>query len=204
LFGYRLPVNFNLPYISMSFSEFWTRWHISLSTWLRTYLYIPLGGNRHQAWRTYLNLMIVMGLGGLWHGAGLSYLAWGLMHGLLLVLERPMLARLASIDLVAFRLARMIFVFVCVTMLWIFFKLPNFDHAVGYLSGMFAPSKIPNPTKLFYSLALLYSLPVIIQHLGRPLCEGRLRRAEPYLYGVMAALTYLEAGPESSFIYFQF
>ncbi|MGE9009946.1 MBOAT family O-acyltransferase [Leptospira interrogans] len=82
LFGYRLPINFNLPYISQSFAEFWTRWHISLSTWLRTYLYIPLGGNRHGRGRTYLNLMIVMGLGGLWHGAGLSYLAWGLMHGL--------------------------------------------------------------------------------------------------------------------------
>ena len=90
LFGYRLPINFNLPYISTSFSEFWTRWHISLSTWLRTYLYVPLGGNRHGLWRTYLNLMIVMGLGGLWHGAGLGYLMWGLLHGLLLVLERPL------------------------------------------------------------------------------------------------------------------
>ena len=87
--------------------------------------------------------MIVMGLGGLWHGAGLSYLAWGLMHGLLLVLERPVLGRLASVDIVAFRLARMTIVFVCVTMLWIFFKLPNFDHAVGYLAGMFTPSTIP-------------------------------------------------------------
>jgi alginate O-acetyltransferase complex protein AlgI len=205
LFGYRLPVNFNLPYISTSFSEFWTRWHISLTTWLRTYLYIPLGGNRHGAWRTYLNLMIVMGLGGLWHGAGLSYLAWGLMHGVLLVLERPVLGRLASIDVAAFRLARMTVVFVCVTMLWIFFKLPNFDHAIGYLSGMFTPGTNPNPTKLFYSLALVYSLPVIIQHFGSHLLSGgRLRRAEPYLYGGMAALMYLEAGPESSFIYFQF
>ena len=93
LFGYRLPVNFNLPYISVSFSEFWTRWHISLSSWLRTYLYIPLGGNRNGTLRTYLNLMIVMGLGGLWHGAGLGYLAWGLLHGLMLVIERPILSR---------------------------------------------------------------------------------------------------------------
>jgi alginate O-acetyltransferase complex protein AlgI len=205
LFGYRLPINFNLPYISTSFSEFWTRWHISLSSWLRTYLYVPLGGNRHGLWRTYLNLMIVMGLGGLWHGAGLSYLMWGLLHGLLLVLERPLLARLASIDFAVFRAARITVVFVCVTMLWIFFKLPNFDHAVGYLTGMFVPSTNPNPTKLFYSLALLYSLPVVIQHLGlHPLFEGRLRWAEPYLYGSMAALMYLEVGPETSFIYFQF
>ena len=127
------------------------------------------------------------------------------MHGLLLVLERPVLARLGSIDLAAFRVARMTLVFVCVTMLWIFFKLPNFDHAVGYLAGMFAPATNPNPTKLFYSLALLCSLPVMIQHLGfRPLSEGRLRWAEPYLYGAMAALMYLEAGPDTSFIYFQF
>ena len=102
LFGYRLPINFNLPYISASFSEFWTRWHISLSNWLRTYLYIPLGGNRHGPFRTYLNLMVVMGLGGLWHGAGLSYLLWGLLHGVLLVVERPILARLQAIDLRGF------------------------------------------------------------------------------------------------------
>ena len=149
--------------------------------------------------------MIVMGLGGLWHGAGFSYLAWGLMHGLLLVLERPLLSRLASIDFAAFRAARMIVVFVCVSMLWIFFKLPDFDHALDYLTGMFVPSTNPSPTKLFYSLALLYSLPVMIQHLGfSSLFEGRLRWAEPYLYGSMAALMYLEAGPETSFIYFQF
>jgi alginate O-acetyltransferase complex protein AlgI len=205
LFGYRLPVNFNLPYISTSFSEFWTRWHMSLSSWLRTYLYVPLGGNRHGTVRTYLNLMIVMGLGGLWHGAGLGYLMWGMLHGLLLVVERPLLSRLQSIDSTLFRAVRMSFVFFCITMLWIFFKLPNFDHAIGYLSGMFAPSTNPRPTKLFYNLALLYSLPVIIQHLvPRMRFEHRLRGAEPYLYGAMAVLLVLEAGPETSFIYFQF
>jgi alginate O-acetyltransferase complex protein AlgI len=205
LFGYRLPINFNLPYISISFSEFWTRWHISLSTWLQTYLYVPLGGNRHGAFRTYLNLMIVMGLGGLWHGAGPGYLLWGLLHGFLLAIERPFLARLATMDSAVFRAARMSFVFICVTMLWIFFKLPNFDHAAGYLSGMFTSSTNPNPPKLFYNLALLYSLPVMIQHLvPRLRFEQMLGGAEPYLYGLMAALMYLEAGPETSFIYFQF
>src|SRR6201991_102755 len=205
LFGYRLPINFNLPYIATSFSEFWTRWHISLSNWLRTYLYIPLGGNRHGAFRTYANLMIVMGLGGLWHGADLSYLMWGLMHGLLLAIERPLLPRLKSIDFTPFRAARMGFVFICVTMLWIFFKLPNFDYAIGYLSGMFTPSSNPNPPKLFYNLALLYSLPVIIQHLVLyPRFERALRGVEPYLYGAMAALMVLEAGPDTTFIYFQF
>jgi D-alanyl-lipoteichoic acid acyltransferase DltB (MBOAT superfamily) len=205
LFGYRLPINFDLPYKAISFSEFWTRWHISLSIWLRTYLYIPLGGNRYGAARTYLNLMIVMTLGGLWHGAGLSYALWGTLHGLLLVIERPFLAGLGALDGPAFRAIRMCVVFLCVTMLWIFFKLPNFEHAVGYLKGMFAATGNPNPTKLFYNLALLYSLPVLIQHLGfGSLMERRLRRWEPYLYGLMVALTFLEAGPDTAFIYFQF
>jgi alginate O-acetyltransferase complex protein AlgI len=207
LFGYRLPVNFDLPYVSASFSEFWTRWHISLSSWLRTYLYIPLGGNRHGTARTYLNIMIVMGLGGLWHGAGLSYLAWGTMHGALLVLERALPGKLdaSSRWQPLARTIRMGFVFLCVSMLWIFFKLPNFDHALAYLSGMFTANAVPGQAKLFNSLALLYSLPVIIQHLApRSLFEASRRGVEPYLYGLMIALMCVEAGPNTSFIYFQF
>jgi D-alanyl-lipoteichoic acid acyltransferase DltB (MBOAT superfamily) len=207
LFGYRLPINFNLPYISGSFSEFWTRWHISLSNWLRTYLYIPLGGNRHGRGRTYLNIMIVMGLGGLWHGAALSYLAWGTMHGVLLVLERMLLGKVDenSKAAVLIRPLRIGFVFFCVSMLWIFFKLPNFDHALAYLWGMFHASAVPGQAKFFNSLALLYSLPVIIQHLTPPSwLEAARRKAEPYLYGAMAALMCVEAGPSTSFIYFQF
>jgi alginate O-acetyltransferase complex protein AlgI len=96
-------------------------------------------------------------------------------------------------------------VFFCVTMLWIFFKLPNFEHALGYLSGMFSPTDNPNPTKLFRNMALLYALPVLIQHLGiGALLSGKLRRWEPYLYGALAAMAWLEAGPDAAFIYFQF
>ena len=205
LFGYRLPINFDLPYSSASFSEFWTRWHISLSAWLRTYLYIPLGGNRRGKFRTYVNLIIVIGLGGLWHGAGLSYLVWGLMHGVLLAVERPFLETIQAVKWAALRPLRIAVVFTCVTMLWIFFRLPNFDHALGYLAGMFTPSTNPNPPKLFYDLALLYSLPVIVQHLRvSSLVERRLAVWEPYLYGALGALAYLEAGPATAFIYFQF
>jgi alginate O-acetyltransferase complex protein AlgI len=130
---------------------------------------------------------------------------WGLLHGLLLVVERPFMGRFRWIDAPTVKAVRVTFVFVSVTMLWIFFKLPNFDHALGYLSGMFTPDTNPNPTKLFYNLALLYSLPVGIQHLvSRPVFERKLRAVEPFLYGAMAALMYLEAGPETAFIYFQF
>jgi alginate O-acetyltransferase complex protein AlgI len=205
LFGYRLPVNFNLPYISASFSEFWTRWHISLSSWLRTYLYIPLGGNRRGEFRTYLNLMIVMGLGGLWHGCGLSYLTWGLLHGALLAIERPIVGFLTLMNSSALRAARITIVFLCVSLLWIFFKLPNFTHATAYLAGMFHHNDTSKPVHLSYALALFYMAPVIIQHLAPNALMGRFSlRAEPYLYGLMAALMVAEAGPNAAFIYFQF
>jgi alginate O-acetyltransferase complex protein AlgI len=146
----------------------------------------------------------VMTLGGLWHGASLSYALWGLLHGLLLVIERPFLALFRNAG-PAVQAVRVGSVFLCVTMLWIFFKLPNFDHALAYLHGMLVPTSNPNPTKLFYNLALLYSLPVIIQHLGfGGLVSTSLRRWEPYLYGGIAALAFLDAGPDSAFIYFQF
>jgi alginate O-acetyltransferase complex protein AlgI len=211
LFGYRLPVNFNLPYISRSFAEFWTRWHMSLSNWLRTYLYIPLGGNRRGAWRTRINLMIVMGLGGLWHGAGLGYLTWGAMHGVLLVIERFLLQLRDKLGSAPTWLVptlngiRMTFVFTCVSLLWIFFKLPNFAHATDYLAGMFSQNPNPNPVKFFNSLALMYALPVIVQHFlpDRPAGPAG-KAAEPFLYGLMIALMIAEAGPDTSFIYFQF
>ncbi len=205
LFGYRLPENFHFPYNSESFAEFWTRWHISFSTWLRNYLYIPLGGSRHGAARTCLNLMIVMGLGGLWHGAAIGYLLWGLLHGLFLVAERPALSRIGRTSnargwYFPVRAARACLVFFCVSMAWILFKLPNLDHAADYLSGMFVEGDISAPYHLYRSLALFYALPVFLQHvLPRP---GK--RFEPYVYGVMATLTLADAGPGSPFIYFQF
>lgn len=204
LFGYQLPENFNKPYISRSIAEFWRRWHISLSSWLRTYLYIPLGGSRHGSMRTYLNLIIVMGLGGLWHGAGLSYLTWGLMHGGLLAAERPLLPRLDAINSKALDAGRAILIFTVVSMLWIFFKLPDFAHASSYFVSLFQESDIANPPKIYRSLALAYSLPVIIQHLASNREWKRLGFLEPFAYGALVALTFVEAGPDSAFIYFQF
>jgi D-alanyl-lipoteichoic acid acyltransferase DltB (MBOAT superfamily) len=86
--GFELMVNFNLPYFATNPSEFWSRWHISLSTWLRDYLYIPLGGNKHGTFNTYKNLFITMFLGGLWHGAAWTFVLWGGYHGLLLIIYR--------------------------------------------------------------------------------------------------------------------
>lgn len=210
LFGYRLPVNFDLPYISRSFSEFWTRWHISLSTWLRTYLYIPLGGNRHGSLRTYLNLMIVMGLGGLWHGAALGYLAWGLVHGLFLVIERPLLPALERLSNVAalrgsVNALRALFVFACVSFAWIFFKLPNIEHALDFAAGMFSDHSVAAGPRIYRSLVLIYALPVLLQHwVPWPRLEPRMPGLQPYLYGIMAVLALVDAGADTTFIYFQF
>ena len=88
LFGYKVPINFNLPYLAKNISEFWHRWHISLSTWLRDYLFIPLGGSRGSRWNVYRNLMIIMSLGGLWHGASTHFLIWGVFHGAMLGLHK--------------------------------------------------------------------------------------------------------------------
>jgi len=211
LFGYRLPVNFDLPYVSLSFSEFWTRWHISLSNWLRTYLYIPLGGNRRGRARTYLNLMIVMGLGGLWHGAALGYLAWGLLHGLLLVVERPFLPLIERLSQRAPALRavmvpiQVMVVFLCVSFAWVFFKLPNFGHAMDFASGLFADHSIGAGPRIYRSLVLIYTLPVVLQHFVQwQKIEPYLKGIQPYLYGAMAVLALVEAGADTAFIYFQF
>jgi alginate O-acetyltransferase complex protein AlgI len=136
MLGFVFPKNFDSPYRSQSITEFWHRWHISLSAWLRDYLYIPLGGNRKGRTRTYVNLLIVMLLGGLWHGAAWTFVIWGALHGALLAMERlrgkaafygrlPPPVRVAA-------------TFVIVLVTWVFFRAPDLPHAVRYLSHMFA------------------------------------------------------------------
>src|SRR3954447_10537942 len=137
LFGYALPINFNFPYISRSFSEFWRRWHISLSTWLRDYLYFPLGGNRKGKLRTYLNLFIVMFLGGLWHGASWKYAVWGTFHGLALALERLLTNKITLPRNWILDSLRVLIVFSFVTLAWLLFKLPTLQQALDYLSAIF-------------------------------------------------------------------
>src|SRR6202023_3523817 len=88
MLGYKLARNFNMPYLSSNIAEFWRRWHISLSSWLRDYLFIPLGGSRGSTWKICRNLMITMTLGGLWHGASWTFVAWGVLHGLYLIVQR--------------------------------------------------------------------------------------------------------------------
>ncbi len=135
MFGFIIPKNFATPYLSEGITEFWRRWHISLSTWLRDYLYIPLGGNHKGARRTYVNLTIVMLLGGLWHGANWTFLIWGAYHGLLLALERWHGKKTVYAWLP--RPGRVAVTFVLVLISWVLFRAPDISHALSYLGSMF-------------------------------------------------------------------
>jgi D-alanyl-lipoteichoic acid acyltransferase DltB (MBOAT superfamily) len=138
LLGYRFPENFNQPYRALTFQDFWRRWHITLSSWLRDYLYIPMGGNRHGVFRTYMNILVTMGLGGLWHGAKSTFLLWGLMHGAALVGER-MLGITGHESQKRGRLSKTVswvvtFHMICLS--WVFFRAPSFDIAADYIVAL--------------------------------------------------------------------
>jgi D-alanyl-lipoteichoic acid acyltransferase DltB (MBOAT superfamily) len=126
LLGYRLGINFDLPYQSSTVTEFWRRWHISLSSWLRDYLYIPLGGNRNGKIRQYINLSVTMLLGGLWHGASWNFIFWGAMHGLLLALDKLKSDYLKLPNNSLMKALGIIFTFNFVCFCWIFFRSPDF------------------------------------------------------------------------------
>jgi D-alanyl-lipoteichoic acid acyltransferase DltB (MBOAT superfamily) len=134
LFGLHLTLNFDKPYLSQSPSEFWKRWHISLSSWLRDYLYIPLGGNRGSELFTMRNLMITMVLGGLWHGAATHFVLWGFYHGALLVLYRVM--DNAGINAPVPPLVKRIFFFHLIVLGWLIFRVPDMQSFTTYLHGL--------------------------------------------------------------------
>ncbi|TGK49705.1 MBOAT family protein [Leptospira bouyouniensis] len=137
LFGFRLPENFRMPYLSCGFSEFWTRWHISLSQWLRKYLYFPLGGNRMGSVFTYRNLIIVMAIGGLWHGASWNFVFWGLGHGFILVIERLTKDKFSFFPSPNWKPVKVLGTFLFVTLLWVFFRSANLEDSLCYLQGLF-------------------------------------------------------------------
>ncbi|MCF8428658.1 MAG: MBOAT family protein [Bacteroidia bacterium] len=207
LFGYNFKDNFNFPYISTSFKEFWKRWHISLSTFLMEYLYIPLGGNKKGKIRTYINLMIVMFLGGLWHGAAWSYAIWGCFHGLALAIERFLSDKIRISTTKLTKLFKFFLVFGFVTLAWLLFKLPNFEHVVEYIRCIFNNLRFGINFQIIIYI-FLYSAPVIIYHLIYLLKKSSKYKSydkyEYILYGIMFFLIIVNSGSSGAFIYFQF
>jgi alginate O-acetyltransferase complex protein AlgI len=223
MFGIFLPLNFNSPYKATSIIEFWRRWHMTLSQFLRDYLYIPLGGNRRGRVLRYVNLMVTMGLGGLWHGAAWTFLAWGALHGVYLCVNhlwnaiRPnkllRFTRLAS-------LAGFVLTFVSVVVAWVFFRADSVASALTILSKMASPTHVPLAYREMFAAALVsvYALlawfapntQTIMEydHQNRTVGEGlgSYRERPAFLYVVAAALTFgiLGIQQHSEFIYFRF
>ena len=212
MFGFQLPINFRSPYRSQSITEFWRRWHISLSSWLRDYLYIPLGGNRGSAARTYRNLALTMLLGGLWHGAAWNFIAWGAFHGLFLAAERgnhkqAFWARLP-------RPGRVGLTFAAVLVSWVLFRAPDLTSAVEYLGAMagFGGTGEPFLSAWAYQpfyLAVMGLCALVVW--GGVETERLVERAESSatltlaLFAVFAlAVVAMFSQAENPFLYFQF
>lgn len=153
MFGFSFPCNFNSPYKATSITDFWRRWHISLSSWLRDYLYIPLGGNKKGNVRTYINLMMTMLLGGLWHGAQWTFVIWGAYHGILLAIERLAGGRvLGSLP----RSARIVWTFFLVVCGWVAFRAPDMSAAISIYRGMFGFNGLGTVMDGFWTTQKIY------------------------------------------------
>jgi len=212
--GFAMPDNFRFPYAAVGFTDFWRRWHITLSSWLRDYLYIPLGGNRHGPRRTYAALMTTMLLGGLWHGANWTFVAWGGLHGLYLAAERVVRARFAS-----YRPGPLVFVvlglltYTLVNITWVFFRAKTFSKAWVVLSGMFggsgaATKPILSTLSLLTVAAIVGGMLVTHWFMRRRTLESVVARAPAavvcVVWALLAFAIVIAQGEGSAFIYFQF
>jgi alginate O-acetyltransferase complex protein AlgI len=211
--GFAMPDNFRFPYAAIGFSDFWRRWHITLSSWLRDYLYIPLGGNRHGEARTYLALMTTMLLGGLWHGASWTFVVWGGLHGIYLSAERMLRSRFAGYHPgpgALFALGMLTYALVNIT--WVFFRAHTFGKAWIVLRGMFGANATAEPilpTAQLATTALIVGGIVTAHWLMRNrTLESMLERAPAMsmstALGVMAFTIVIAQGAGNAFIYFQF
>ncbi len=216
--GYEFQANFNLPYISKNVTEFWKRWHISLSSWLQEYLYIPLGGNRKGTVRRYINLLLTMVLGGLWHGANYTFVFWGLLHGIALCIHK-IYAKLTKNKkrTVIGSAFSVLFTYAFVCICWVFFRAENFNVAIDVLSKMFIWSD--GITQIFswsiFSIVVMAAMTIAAAVKSKKDGSNRLNESYPILnlnkitslvvffveIMVIMMLAYTNSNP---FIYFQF
>ncbi len=223
MFGFRFPENFRYPYVADSIQEFWRRWHMSLSTWFRDYLYVPLGGNRVSMSRLYLNLVAVFFLCGLWHGASWTFAIWGLYHGGFLVLERLFVGRWLQR---APRALAHAYTMLAVMTGWVFFRADSLSAALGMIAAMvglgqgaptlFAPAWYATPELLAAVVAGLIGMGPVVPWLGRRMAGAQ--HAGPAELGwaasacvalglsavLTASIMLIAAGTYNPFIYFRF
>jgi len=214
MLGFTFPVNFRYPYISTSIREFWQRWHISLSTWFRDYVYIPLGGNRQSVRTTYLNLLFVFFLCAVWHGAEWTFIIWGLMHGFFIVLER------IGLEVLLKKLPRPLqhaYVLLVVVVAWVFFRADSPQHALSFLSAMFWLSDssgsvvylerfINNEVTAFFCIGVICCLPVrkILSDFKATAFFHSYARTVLYFCLYFYCLMAMSLSSYSPFLYFRF
>lgn len=217
MFGFKILENFNFPYIANSIKDFWRRWHMSLSSWFRDYVYIPLGGNRKGVKRTYINLLAVFVLTGFWHGATWSFVFWGVFHGTFLIIERLGLDKLLN------RLPRIIgwlYTMIIVMVAWVFFRIEQFSDAMDYVVRMFsftegrAITVMPffNMEYLMILIVGLLSSSTIWLVLLKHIKSLKTKYAVAYtisadmlcLLAFLYCIVYINSGSYSPFIYFRF
>jgi alginate O-acetyltransferase complex protein AlgI len=212
-YGFALPDNFRFPYAAAGFSDFWRRWHISLSQWLRDYLYISLGGNKKGVVRTYINLSLTMILGGLWHGAAWTFVIWGVLHASFLIIERllqPLIISMGRLLGTFGRIIGIIITYICICYSWVFFRASSFSDGVNIAKAMSVPSAIPGNLESSYYIALLVMLATLIfQWSNRNSTIESIWEKYPgmlraVLLGGAIFLILATRGEQRAFIYFQF
>lgn len=208
MLGFALPINFNSPYAATGFSDFWQRWHISLSSWLRDYLYISLGGNKWGKLLTFRNLIITMALGGLWHGASIGFMLWGLLHGLFLVLEHG----LKRFTIFIPKFVLVVVTFVIVSLLWIPFRSTDYSIMISVFQSLFEFTDNSSITFDFAQWQALVGVILVFtcQVVTRNLSLADILAKIPYPVQsilVIVALFFIgfySSGDSNAFIYFQF
>ena len=219
--GLKIPINFNKPYFASSPSDFWRRWHISLSSWLRDYFYIPLGGKRKSNERMYLNLMTVMFFGGLWHGASVNFIIWGMMHGVYLAIHKLILNRFPSLENNSFfrtKLGSLIAIFVTqyfIFLTWIAFRVNDLEH-ISYSMQKYIildfqvieTIEIINAHKISVFLLILFIALQYVTYKRQEIKEKISNLSYPYwilfLVSVVLGILLLYDGNPEDFIYFKF
>ena len=213
--GFNIPNNFRFPYSAIGFSDFWRRWHISLSTWLRDYLYIPLGGNRKGEARTYVNMMITVVLGGLWHGANWTYVIWGSVHGAYLCAERWITERTARWRLPSgprFKLLLVLITYTLLQITWVLFRSRSFPAALTMLGAMLGlhahPAAVLPTVKIIEVVVCSISLFAVQCYMRDRTVEDVVTKASPRMvaaaWACMVFAVIIAQGKGDAFIYFQF
>ncbi|MEW8955059.1 MBOAT family protein [Clostridium sp.] len=216
MFGFTFKENFNYPYIAKGIQDFWRRWHISLSTWFRDYLYIPLGGNRKGLKRTYLNLFIVFFATGIWHGASWNFIIWGCFHGMFMILERCKIINIPKMNPILARTYTLLVVMVG----WVFFRIEGFRNSIEVIKSLFSLSSF-NINSILHTLnkeviimlimALIFSMP-IVKYFNK-FIEPKYKKISSILYLIqdififfifIISITYMIASSYNPFIYFRF